>query len=112
MKIRDIMAAKGGNLSWCKPMADKSDNTIVMMEGKAINAVFDGVEFSDYRREELDKAISAYAKSVEDYEWRHDIGMSDLDIALGNMAEGDCANCPFSNVCDVMNEEVDDDGNW
>ena len=56
MKIRDIMAANGGNLSWCKPMMDDHDNAIVMMEGKAINAIFDGVEFGGYNREKLDRA--------------------------------------------------------
>lgn len=103
MKYRDLMRESNENLSWCKPMiSDRIKFTI--MEGEITALEIDGDEVGA-----TPENIKAAAKIVNPYYDDYE-GWSDDHVACqGNVKEAPCHECPWFGICEVMDEEIEEE---
>lgn len=103
MKYRELMRESNENQYWCKPMI--SDHVkFTVMQGSISALIIDGEEVPA-TPENIKKA----AKIVNPY---YDIyvGWSDTYIAsMGDVKEAACRECPWFGLCEVMDEEIEEE---
>ena len=98
-----------GNLSWCKPFADKNEDAfLIMYEGTAeCVRTSEGALLHRYNGTLNDYTIAEFARSVNNgYYCYH--GWTDENIALDVMHETGCASCPFRHECEAVNTEMEE----
>ena len=102
MTVKEQMIENGENLSWCKPyVGDRV--SIVMCEGKVASLMIDDSEV-DVTMENLVRAAKIVNPNYDDYD-----GWSAEHILLeGNLDEVGCSECPWFNICDAMDGEVEE----
>lgn len=106
MTIRELMKENRENLGWCKPYtSDDGTVTLAIANGELVGAVIDG---EDIKASALDKInLTALAKRVnpdyDDYD-----GYDDLHIIRDAMHTKCCADCPWFDICDAMDVDVEE----
>ena len=105
--VRDIMKEEGGNLGWCKPyIHTRKGWALAVNSGEVAGMLFAGEDINPDRLDD-DLLLRLFAKAVNtDYDCH--TGYDDLHIALEAMSERSCRNCPWFDMCDAMDEEIDD----
>ena len=104
MKQIEIMGINE-NVDWCKPyISDDCRFAIAVCEGKIAGMILNG---DDVAPAEINDRMREFAAAVNP---SYDLysGWSDLTIALdGDIRECGCVACPWREICDAVNENVD-----
>lgn len=108
MTIRELMQDNGENMGRCKPyVSEDGKNTIAVNGGEVVGMILNG---EDIQPDKLDSTdlLRQFAKAVNpDYsEYR---GWDDLHVALEGVRECGCASCPWFDICDAMDGEVEEE---
>ena len=108
MTIREMMNDEGGNLGWCKPyISDHRGYALAVSEGEVVGMMFAGedIKYLDFANNKL--LLRLFARVVNN---SYDIytGYDDLYIATDAMSERSCRNCPWFDICDAMDGEVEE----
>ena len=101
MKIIDTMR-DGENMGWCVPYATKDESVWVVSSENCVS-IKDGDTAIDNATPEQ---IREYAKKInEDYDLYS--GWDDLHILLDGMRSHGCTECPFRDVCEAVQDDVE-----
>ena len=104
MKQIDMMW-EGENLSWCYPITDGCGNWAVICDDQIVSLCNQDGE----PVEVTEKDIRKLAMDVcPDYETESEES-TDEEIIMRKMTETGCTDCPWRDICDAMNEEIEDD---
>ena len=104
MIVREYMFKNGGNMGWCRPFLSLDDKyAIVVKDGAAICMMINGQKIDDVHGN-----MQGFAKAVNP-NYDNYFGWTDLQIALdtSDMREHNCMDCPWNDVCELMNEELE-----
>nr|DAR24149.1 MAG TPA: hypothetical protein [Caudoviricetes sp.] len=92
----------GENLSWCRPYISRDGScAMVINEGEIINIMIDDKDFVNPSREQL--AALAARLNPDDADPDAD-GEELTEILLDSMREVGCADCPYRDECECMDE--------
>ncbi len=101
IKLYETMET-GENLSWCRPYISCDGScAMVINEGKIINIMINGKDFVNPSREQL--AALAARLNPDDADPDAD-GEELIEILLDDMREVGCADCPYRDECECMDE--------
>lgn len=105
MTIRELMRENRENIGWCKPYVSEDETvTLAIANNEIVGAVINGVDIKASALDQID--LASLAKHVnpdyEDYD-----GYSDLHIIRDAMHTCCCADCPWFNICDAMDGDVE-----
>ena len=99
MTIREEMIENGENLGWCKPYV--SERVKFVLYGDIVAMEIDGIDFLVITEEDVKRAARIVNEYYDDYS-----GWDATHILLeGDVKEVGCAECPWFDVCDAMNDE-------
>ena len=101
IKLYETMET-GENLSWCRPYISRDGScAMVINEGEIINIMINGKDFPNPSREQL-AALDALL-NPDDADPDAD-GEELIEILLDDMREVGCADCPYRDECECMEE--------
>ena len=92
----------GENLSWCRPYISHDGScAMVVNEGKIINIMINGEDFINPSHEQI--ALFAVRLIHDDFDSNAD-DYELLEILCDTMREVGCADCPYRDMCECMDE--------
>lgn len=87
------------NMSWCRPFLSDDGHALALNEGDPTcrfpDGAIGGQELMKRFAMEVNPSYDLYS------------GWDDIHIALECMHEVGCVDCPFADMCEVMNDELE-----
>lgn len=106
MKLIDIMR-EDSDIGWCFPMTDGRGNWVVIRDEHIAYLIDEeGNDPDDITETDL-KAMAMTAAG--DYYEEESEESTDEEIIMANFMRTGCTECPWRDICENVNEEIEDD---